>query len=100
MSSFFSVSASDVAILAFKPSANGNPGHFTLHLQEIAGSAANFALQSSFRISAVAETAMTEDVILHPGLNESDINLGADETLTLWLTILHSKNDWHSEASQ
>jgi len=36
---------------------------------------------------------MTEDVILHPGLNEDDINIGAHETLTLQLTIPHSKND-------
>jgi hypothetical protein len=36
---------------------------------------------------------MTEDAILHPGLDQSDIDIGAHETLTLQLTILHSKND-------
>ncbi|MFY9852303.1 MAG: hypothetical protein WAK26_00315, partial [Terracidiphilus sp.] len=91
--SFFSISAPNVAILAFKPSADGNPDHYTLRLQEIAGSATMVAIHSSLRISVVAETAMTEDVILHPGLNKDDINIGAHETLTLQLTIPHNMND-------
>jgi hypothetical protein len=98
--SFFSVSAPNVAILAFKPSADGNPDHFTMRLQEFAGNATNFAIHSSLTINAVAETAMTEDVILRPGLNADEINIGAHETLTLQLTILRSKNDLHSEAAQ
>jgi hypothetical protein len=97
--SFFSVSAPDVAIIAFKPSDDGNPDHFTLRLQEIAGNAAKCAIHSSLRISVVAETAMTEDVILHPGLNQSDINIGAHETLTLQLTIPHSKNNLQPDAA-
>jgi alpha-mannosidase len=91
--SFFSVSVTDVAILAFKPSDDGNPDHFTLRLQEIAGNAVKCTIHSSLTINAVAETAMTEDVILHPGLNVSDINIGPHETLTLQLTIPHSKNN-------
>lgn len=91
--SFFSVSAPNVAILALKPSDDGNPDHYTLRLQEIAGNPTKCAIHSSLRISAVAETAMTEDVILHPGLNENDIDIGAHETLTLQLTIPHNKND-------
>jgi hypothetical protein len=43
---------------------------------------------------------MTEDVIVKPGLNESELNIGAHETLTLQLTIPHSKNDWRPEAAQ
>jgi hypothetical protein len=82
-----------VAILAFKPSADGNPDHFMLRLQEIAGSATKFALHSALKIGAVAETAMTEDVILQPGLNVDDIDIGAHETLTLQLTIPRNKND-------
>jgi hypothetical protein len=100
MGSFFSISAPDVAILAFKPSADGNPDHFTLRLQEIAGNATKFDLHSSLRIGAVAETAMTEDVILHPGLNESDIEIGAHETMTLQLTISHNQNELQSEAAK
>ncbi|MGD0890934.1 MAG: hypothetical protein ABR923_05325 [Terracidiphilus sp.] len=98
--SFLSVSAPNVAILAFKPSIDGNPDHFTLRLQEIAGNAANFAVHSSLKISAVAETSMTEDVILHTALNAAEVNIGAHETLTLQLTIPHSNNDVHSEAAQ
>jgi hypothetical protein len=98
--SFFSVSAPNVAILAFKPSADGNPDHFTLRLQEIAGNATQCAIRSSLRISAVAETAMTEDAILHPGLDENDINISAHETLTLQLTIAHNKNDRQPEPAQ
>jgi hypothetical protein len=98
--SFFSVSAPNVVILAFKPSADGNPDHFTLRLQEIAGNATTCAIHSALRISAVAETAMTEDVILHPGLNESHIDIGAHETLTLQLTISRNKNDLPPGAAQ
>jgi hypothetical protein len=98
--SFFSVSAPGVAILAFKPSADKNPDHFTLRLQEIAGNATKFALHSSLTISAAAETAMTEDVILHAGLDESDLNIGAHETLTLQLTIPHNKNELQPEGAQ
>jgi hypothetical protein len=98
--SFLSVSAPSVAILAFKPSADGNPDHFTLRLQEIAGSATKFAIRSALKISEVAETAMTEDAILHARLNESDLSIGAHETLTLKLTIPHNNNDLHSEAPQ
>jgi HSP20 family molecular chaperone IbpA len=43
---------------------------------------------------------MTEDVILHPGLNESDIEIGAHETMTLQLTISHNKNELQSEAAK
>ena len=70
-----SISAPDVAMIAFKPSDDGNPDHFTLRLQEIAGNATKFELHSAFAISAIAETAMTEDVILHMGLNESALRL-------------------------
>jgi hypothetical protein len=98
--SFFSVSASNVAILAFKPSADGSPDHFTLRLQEIAGNATKCVLHSSLKISAIAETAMTEDLILNQELSANDINIGAHETLTLQLTIPHNNNGLHSEVAQ
>jgi hypothetical protein len=98
--SFFSLSAPNVAILAFKPSADGNPDHYTLRLQEIAGYATKFALHSALSIGAVAQTAMTEDTILQPGLDQNHLDIGPHETLTLQLTILHSKNHLQSEAAQ
>jgi hypothetical protein len=36
---------------------------------------------------------MTEDVIVHPGLSENGIEIGAHETMTLQLTIPHGKNE-------
>ncbi|HTB98448.1 MAG TPA: hypothetical protein VK716_15670 [Terracidiphilus sp.] len=98
--SFFNVSASNVAILVFKPSDDGNPDHFTLRLQEIAGNATKFGLQSALRINAVAETALTEDIVLRSGMNESGIEIGAHETLTLQLTIPHKVNDVRPESAQ
>jgi hypothetical protein len=98
--SFISVSAPNVAILAFKPSADGNSDHFMLRLQEIAGYATRCALQSSLTISDVAETLMTEDVILRPGLNAAEINIGSHQTLTLQVTIPHDNNILRSEAAE
>jgi len=98
--SFFSISAPNVAILAFKPSADGNPDHYTLRLQEIVGNATKFALHSALTISAIAETAMTEDTILHAGLNQNGLDIGAHQTLTLQLTIAHNKNVLQPEAAQ
>jgi hypothetical protein len=90
--SFFSVSASDVAILAFKPSADGNPDHYILRLQEVSGQESDFALASMLKIDAVDETAMTEVQVLRTGLDAKHLKIGGHETLTLRLTIPHSEN--------
>jgi hypothetical protein len=87
-----------VAIIAFKLSDDGNTDHYTLRLQEIKGIATKFDLHSALAISAVAETAMTEDVIVHPGLSENGIEIGAHETMTLQLTIPHGKNEMNVSA--
>lgn len=91
--SFFSVSAANVAVLAFKPSDDGNPDHYMLRLQEVAGHSAVFALTSSLKITAIDETAMTEDRVLNSGLEATKLNIGGHETLTLRLTIPHSDNN-------
>jgi hypothetical protein len=98
--SFFSVSMPNVVVLAFKPSADKIPDNYTLRLQEIAGNATKCALRSSLPISAIAETAMTEDTILHSGLDQGDLEIGAHETLTLQLTIPLNKNVLQPEAAQ
>jgi hypothetical protein len=98
--SFFSITAPNVAILAFKPSADGKPDHYMLRLQEIAGSATKCAIHSSLWISSIAETAMTEDVVIHPALNGSEIDIGAHQTLTLRLTIPHDMSALKSNAAQ
>ncbi|HEY2468639.1 MAG TPA: hypothetical protein VGI45_12480 [Terracidiphilus sp.] len=91
--SFFSVSAPNVMILAFKPSDDGNRDHYMLRLQEIAGREETFALQSSLKIAALDETSMTEDRILHPGLDQKQLRIGAHQTLTLQLTIDRQPNN-------
>jgi hypothetical protein len=93
--SFFSVSAPDVAILAFKPSADGSLDHYTLRLQEVAGKAQVFGLASMLKIATVDETAMTEDRVLQTGLDAKQLKIGPAQTLTLRLTIPHSENDWN-----
>jgi len=98
--SFFGISVPDVAILAFKPSTDANPDHYTLRLQEIAGHDTTFSLSSELKIAGAAETSMTEDQVVHSALNLSQVSIGAHETLTLQLTIPHSENDWNPEETQ
>jgi hypothetical protein len=95
--SFFSVTAPDVAVLAFKPSADGNTDHYMLRLQEIAGKTQVFGLHSMLKIAAVDETAMTEDRVLRSGLDPTQLKIAGHETLTLRLTIPHSENEWKME---
>jgi hypothetical protein len=90
--SFLTVSAPDVAILAFKPSDDGNPDHYTLRLQEVSGEEQDFALASMLKIDAVDETAMTEVQVRRTGLDAKHLKIAGHETLTLRLTILHSEN--------
>ena len=54
--SYFSLSSNDVALLAFKPSADGNPEHYTVRLQEIAGNKVVTELKTSLKITAAEET--------------------------------------------
>ncbi len=98
--SFLDLSAPNVAILAFRPSTDGNPDHYMLRLQEIAGRDTTFSLRSELKIAGVAETSMTEDQVIHSALNLPQITIGGHETLTLQLTIPHSENDWSPEGTQ
>jgi hypothetical protein len=91
--SFFSLNQTDVVILAFKPSRDGNRDHYMLRLQETAGREHSFALQSSLKIEQIDETRMTEDAVLHAGVDAKQIQIGAHQTLTLLLTIPHQASD-------
>jgi hypothetical protein len=95
--SFFSLSEPAVAVLAFKPSADGNRDHYMLRLQEVSGHEQQFALTSSLNIASVDETAMTEDRVLKTTLDAAKLRIGGHETLTLRLTIPHKDNDWKAE---
>jgi hypothetical protein len=96
--SFFSLSVPEVTVLAFKPSADGNPDHYMLRLQEVSGREARFALTSTLKIAGIEETAMTENRVLKTNLAGADLKIGGHETLTLRLTIPHKDNDWKVEA--
>lgn len=88
---FWSVSAENVALLAFKPSANGSPEHFTLRLQEIAGRAAEAVLETPLAITAAEETSMTEDPLASRlPVAPLRVRLTPYQTLTLRLTIPHA----------
>lgn len=98
--SFFAVSAPNVAIMAFKPAADGIRDHYMLRLQEVSGKGANFSLTSALKIAGAAAASMTEDRIARPALDLSHVEIGAHETLTLELTIPHTVNDWQPQEAQ
>jgi alpha-mannosidase len=89
-SSFFSLSAENVALLAFKPSADGNPEHYTLRLQEIAGKPADTKITTTLRVTATEIASMTEDEELATtSAQPLSVHLKSHETLTVRLTIPH-----------
>jgi hypothetical protein len=88
--SFFSLSAENVALLAFKPSADDNPEHYTLRLQEIAGKPTDTKITTTWKVTAAAIVSMTEDEELAPATAEPlFVHLKPHETLTVRLTIPH-----------
>jgi alpha-mannosidase len=59
--SFFSISAENITLLAFKPSTDGNPEHYILRLQEIAGKPADAKITTALKVTAASVVSMTED---------------------------------------
>jgi len=95
--SYFSLSANAVALLAFKPSADGNPEHYTMRLQEIAGNTVVTKLNTPLKITAAEETSLTENEVLGPmPANPLRVTLLPHQTMTLRLTIPHP----HKERSE
>lgn len=88
--SFISIGADNVAQLAFKSSADGNPEHYTLRLQEIAGKPADARITTTLKVAAAAIVSMTEDQEIAPATVQPIIvHLKPHETLTVQLTIPH-----------
>jgi hypothetical protein len=88
--SFFSLSADNVVVLAFKPSADNDPEHYMLRLQEIAGRAADVELHTPLKIAAAEERSLTEDqVLMSVPANPLRVHILPHETETLQLTIPH-----------
>jgi hypothetical protein len=95
--SYFSLTSENVALLAFKPSADGNPEHYTVRLQEIAGNKAVTELKTPLKIAAVEETNLTENEVLRTvPVGPLRVTLSPHETMTLRLTIPHP----HKERSE
>ena len=95
--SYFSISSENVALLAFKPSADGNAEHYTVRLQEIAGKKVVTELKTPLKITAAEETNLTEDEVLGSlVINPLRIALLPHETKTLRLSIPHP----HKERSE
>jgi hypothetical protein len=87
--SFFSISSSNVVILAFKPSADGDLNHYTLRLQEVAGKNSEVSITTRFKVSEAAVTSLTEDTVLQALTLPLKTTIGPHETKTLRLTIPH-----------
>jgi hypothetical protein len=88
--SFFSFSAENVALLAFKPSTDGNPEHYTLRLQEIAGKPADAKVTTTLKVTAASVVSMTEDEeVATATVQPLSFHLKPRETLTVRLTIPH-----------
>jgi hypothetical protein len=88
--SFFTFSAENVALLAFKPSADDNPEHYTLRLQEIAGKPTDTNISTTWKVTAAAIVSMTEDEELATATAQPlTVQLKPHETLTVRLTIPH-----------
>ena len=94
---YFFLSSEDVALLAFKPSADGNPEHYTVRLQEVAGNKGVTELKTPLKVTAAEETNLTETDVLRPlAINPLRVTLLPHETITLRLTIPHP----HKERSE
>jgi alpha-mannosidase len=95
--SYFSLSAENVVLLAFKPSADGNSEHYTVRLQEVAGNKTVAELQTPLSITAAEETNLTENEVVGPiSINPLRVSILPHETMTLRLTIPHP----HKERSE
>ncbi len=86
-SSLLSISGAGVVVLDLKPSEDGDLQHYTLRLQEIEGKQQRIAVTLPAGVSSVAQTSLTEDVVLKDGLSLRSIELTPHQTLTLRLTV-------------
>jgi len=87
--SFISMSAPNVVLQALRPSSDGDADDFLLRLQEIAGEPTDLSLKFPLTIHSIAETTLTEDRILRPGIAANAVHLSPHQTLTLRLSVAH-----------
>jgi hypothetical protein len=92
--SFISIGADNVAQLAFKPSADGNPEHYTLRLQEITGKPTDAKITTTLKVAAAAIVSITEDEEIAPAtVPPITVHLKPHETLTVRLIIPHAHKE-------
>jgi alpha-mannosidase len=87
--SFISVNAPNVILEALKPSADGDPDDFLLRLQEIAGKPTELSLKLPLPVRSIAETTLTEDRVLRPGIAANAVHVSPYQTLTLRISVVH-----------
>lgn len=86
--SLLSLSAPNVAIEVLKPSSDGNSGDYLLRLQEIAGKATDLSIKTPLSLGSIEETTLTEDRVLHSGMDANAIHIAPYQTLTLRLSVV------------
>ena len=95
---FFMVDAPNVALTAFRPSLDGNPTHYTIRLQEVAGIAAQVTIATPLKISQAEQVNLTEDTVISQQSLPLKFNVRPSQTVTLRITIPHQtrtrSNKW------
>jgi hypothetical protein len=84
---FLSLSAPNTVLQAFKANVDGDRRHWVARIQEIAGQATQFKLQSGWKVNSADELTLTEDRVLRRNLDPSRLSIGPHETFTLGLTL-------------
>jgi len=87
--SFFTIGAPNIVLLAFKPSADGDPNHYTVRLQEIAGQRTETSFTTVLRATQAHETDLTEREPSSQLTLPLTLNFEPNETKTIRLTIPH-----------
>ena len=88
--SYFSLSAENVALLAFKPSTDSEPEHYILRLQEVAGRPADTEIKTVLKVTAASIVSMTEiEELGGVGIQPLRVHLQPHQALTVRLTIPH-----------
>jgi hypothetical protein len=87
--SFFALDAANVVLTAFRPSIDGDPNHYLLRLQEVAGKQTEVAITTALKISQAERTNLSEDIVLAPQTLPLKVKVGAHQTITLRVTIPH-----------
>ena len=87
--SFFTLDAANVVLTAFRPSVDGDPNHYMLRLQEVAGKAVEVNINTPLKITQAEQTNLSEDQVGAAQNLPLKIEVGPNQTVTLRVTIPH-----------